>query len=270
MKTLKHHVLVFDEDCPLCKAYTYTFINTGMLDQNGREAYNKMKESTCQVIDCNRARNEIALVNTKTGAVVYGIDSLFRVIGHAFPLVKPIFSFKPFRWLMKKIYSFISYNRKVIIPARSNADSCVPDFNLKYRLLYLLFTWIVSSLILTSYSKLLVGVIPESRFFREFMVCSGQILFQGIIVSLLYKNKTISYLGNMMTISLVASLVLLVIMGVQSLIGYFNPLLYTLIFLGIAGLMLLEHIRRVSLLEMHGVISFTWVLYRLIILLIVV
>jgi predicted DCC family thiol-disulfide oxidoreductase YuxK len=39
MKTLENHTLLYDEDCSLCKVYTTGFIKTGMLDQNGRQAY---------------------------------------------------------------------------------------------------------------------------------------------------------------------------------------------------------------------------------------
>jgi predicted DCC family thiol-disulfide oxidoreductase YuxK len=269
MKTLKDHVLIFDEACPLCKAYTGAFVKTGMLDEHGREAYNNIQEHTCSCIDKNRARNEIALVNTKTGTVLYGIDSLFRVIAHAFPVFAPLFRLAPFKWCMKKLYSFISYNRKVIIPGKITADSCVPDFNTKYRWAYIVFTWIVSSFILTKYSLLLEGVVPASKFFREFIICGGQILFQGGVLLLIDRKKTLTYLGNMMTISFAGSL-LLVLIGLAAKVSRFvNPAIYTLLFLLVAGLMLLEHLRRMKLLNIHWITSASWVLYRLIVLTII-
>jgi predicted DCC family thiol-disulfide oxidoreductase YuxK len=270
MKTLKHHVLIFDEACPLCRAYTGAFVKTGMLDEHGREAYNKMEEQTCNCIDKDRARNEIALVNTKTGNVLYGIDSLFRVIAHAFPVFAPLFRFTPFKWCMKKLYSFISYNRKVIIPGKETADSCIPDFNVKYRWAYIAFTWIISSFILTKYSVLLEGVIPASKFFREFIICGGQIVFQGVILLMLDHKKALTYLGNMMTISFSASLLLVLIGTVAKISGFVNPNFYAFLFLFIAGLMFLEHLRRMKLLEISWIASATWILYRLIVLFIVV
>jgi predicted DCC family thiol-disulfide oxidoreductase YuxK len=177
MKTLAHHVLIFDNKCPLCKAYTGEFVKTGMLDENGREAYSSATPPTCTLVNMDRARNEIALVNTKSGQVYYGIDSLFRILGNAFPVFAPLFRLSAFRAIMKQVYSFISYNRKVIIPVMSSEDGCVPDFNLPYRLAYIISTWLVTSYILTCYANYRPGLIPASHFGREFLICGGQIAF---------------------------------------------------------------------------------------------
>lgn len=265
MKTLSHHVLIFDEDCPLCKAYTGAFIKTKLLDENGRQPYTQLNEETC-LIDKDRARNEIALINTKTGHVIYGIDSLFKVISHRFTILAPLFGFAPFRWLMKKLYSFISYNRKVIIPSKASSESCAPSFNLKYRLAYIAFTWLLTSFILTKYSVLLIGVIPPTHFFREFLICGGQIIFQSCVLVIISKDKLITYLGNMMTISFAGGLVLLLVMAIERLLHWHNPPVYSVIFMTVAGLMFLEHFRRMRLLGIHLSASASWVIYRLLVL----
>jgi len=270
MKTLNHHVLIFDQDCPLCKAYTGIFIKTGMLDAYGRQAYGQMNEATCLIIDKDKARNEIALVNTKTGHVIYGIDSLFRIISHAFPVFAPLFRLNAFRWLMKKLYAFISYNRKVIIPGKTSTGSCIPAFNLKYRWAYIVFTWMLTSLVLTRYSVLLEGVMPASKFSREFFICGGQVLFQSLTLFLIAKDRIVTYLGNMMTISFAGALLLLLIMGTGKLFNVYDPLFYAAAFMAVAGLMLLEHFRRMKLLGIHWTASVSWVLYRLLILSIII
>jgi hypothetical protein len=269
LKKLNNHILIFDAECPMCRAYSGTFIKTGMLDKSGREAYQLMNEETCLLIDKDRARNEIALVNTATGEVEYGIDSLFKVMSNSFPFLKPVFSFSPFRWMVKKLYSFISYNRKVIVPGKNPDDTCIPDLNIKYRWVYIIFTWFVSSLILTRYAKLMVGVIPESEFFREFIVCGGQIFFQSIVISLLAKGKVLQYLGNMMTISFAASLLLVFVLVTGKIFSVTDPRVFACIFMFIAGLMLLEHIRRMKLLSIHWFASAGWVIYRIIVLIII-
>lgn len=265
MKTLAHHVLIFDNKCPLCKAYTKAFVKTGMLDDNGREAYSEASQATCTLINMDRARNEVALVNTKTGQVFYGIDSLFRILGHAFPIFAPLFRFAPFRALMKRVYSFISYNRKVIIPVKSSDDGCVPDFNLPYRLTYIAVTWLLTSIILTSYSYRLAGLLPASHFGREFLVCGGQIAFQSIVLCIIDKTRIMTYLGNMMTISFAGALLLLLLMGIGKIAGINAPG-YSLLFLATAGLMLLEHARRMHLLGISWAASAGWVVYRLLVL----
>lgn len=269
MKLLKDHVLLFDAQCPLCTAYSNTFVKSGMLEERGREAYQEMNAETCTYIDKNKARNEIALVNKANGEVYYGIDSIFKILANSFPSLKPIFQFPLFYWMMKKVYAFISYNRKVIVPGKKNTDTCIPDVNVNYRLTYLLFTWIISSFILTSYSAHLTGLIPASKFQREFIICGGQILFQAMIISLLVKEKILDYLGNMMTISFAASLLLLVFLGMGKLFTVADPLIYAGFFMMVVGAMLLEHLRRMKLLGINLVPSVTWVIYRILVLIII-
>src|ERR1700759_1782821 len=133
MKTLQNHVILYDAECPMCKVYTHAFTTTGMLDSQGRAPYQDMPEFACPIVDRQRAVNEIALVDKTTGEVRYGIDSLFAVIGNSCPILNPLFKNKPFSWIMRKLYAFISYNRKVIIPAPKGHNHAIqPTFKLHY------------------------------------------------------------------------------------------------------------------------------------------
>lgn len=235
MKTLKNHTILYDADCPMCKAYTTAFTATGMLDANGRAPYQDMPDFACPLIDHQRAVNEIALINKTTGQVTYGIESLFKIIANAFPVFQPLFNCKPFITAMRKVYAFISYNRKVIIPAPkpdSDTHTLQPTFRLHYRLAYLLFTAIVVGFSL-----------------RSFMIPAGQLLFQGLIITTYAPKKTWDYLGNMMTISLAGSL----------LIHLFPSWLPV-----VTALMLIEHIRRTKLLSLGWLPTLTWLTYILI------
>lgn len=270
MKTLENHVVLFDAECPMCQAYTKTFVKTGMLSMNGRTAYQSGMDNICPVIDKQRAVDEIALVDLENGEVTYGVKSLFKIIGNACPIFGPLFSFKPFVWLMSKVYAFISYNRRVIIPADKTGDEYIyqPSFRIQYRIAYLLFTWFCTGYILTAYAHLLAGIVPLGSAFREYFICGGQIIFQGIVISTFAKNKLWNYLGNMMTISFGGSLLLLLALAFSHWFkipqGYF-----AIYFMGVAGLMLLEHIRRTKLLDLGWALTITWVLYRIILLLII-
>ncbi len=219
MKTLKDHVILYDSECPMCKLYTKAFISTGMLDNEGRAPYQEMPSFACPVVDQQRAVNEIALVDKVTGEVKYGIESLFKVIGHSFPLFSPLFSFPPFVWLMRKTYAFISYNRKVIIPAPKTAkDTIQPSFSLRYRILWLLFTSWVAGYILTRYTGLLSwgnnhmiqssgssdGVMSALSSYSGYLIVVGQLLVQGLLISLYAPAKRWDYLGNVMTITVLS------------------------------------------------------------------
>jgi hypothetical protein len=289
MKTLKKHILLYDSECPMCDLYSRGFVASGMLDGDGRTAYQEVlggdgPESChtgpgtlqvgnvgagCPLIDRQRAVNEIALVDTTTGAVSYGIDSLFKVIGYSFPVLRPLFRWRPFTWLMRKLYSFISYNRKVIIPAPvPDSASLQPSFSLRYRLAWLLFTALISGSILTRYARLLPGLVSAGGAYREYLICAGQIVFQGLMVALTgHSRRTFwDYLGNMMTISLAGSLLLLPALAAHSIL---TPTLAALYFLLVAACMLAEHIRRTRLLRLGWGLSVSWAGYRMVLLLLI-
>ncbi|WP_025142188.1 hypothetical protein [Pedobacter jeongneungensis] len=265
MRALKNHVILFDNECPMCYAYTKAFVKTGMLAQDGREAYQEIPQNICPLVNKQRAANEIALINTETGEVTYGIQSLFKIIAHAMPFFKPLFLFSPFVYLMRKLYAFISYNRKVIIPAAVKENTIQPTFKLHYRIAYLLFTWLITAYLLTAYAHLLTDFVPLGNKYREYFICGGQLFFQGAIISFYQKEKLWDYLGNMMTISFAGSLLLLPIIMLAKYFS-FSSLFFLLYFLMVAGLMFLEHIRRSKLLKLGWLMSISWALYRLIVL----
>jgi hypothetical protein len=270
MRILKDHLILFDGECPMCSVYTNAFVKTGMLDTAGRTDYQHGTDAFCPVIDRQRAVNEIALIDLQTGDVTYGVKSLFKVIGNSCPAFVPLFACRPFIWLASKLYAFISYNRRVIMPAVDEAGGFAwrPSFKLHYRIAYLLFTWFCTGYILTKYTSVLAPVISTGGVFREYAICGGQILFQGMIISTLAREKLWAYLGNMMTISFAGSLLLLVVIGLNQLVKLPSADL-TACFLTIAGLMFLEHVRRTKLLNLGNILSITWVLYRVVLLIII-
>ena len=261
MKIFKDYLILYDAECPMCTLYAQGLVKTGVFEDKGRTPYQQLAPNACPMVDRQRAVNEIALVNQQTGEVTYGIESLFMIFASVMPLFRPLFNFKPFIWLMKKIYAFFSYNRRVIIPSIGDVFQYQPTFQLNYRMAYLIFSWAVISYILTRYADLLIGVVPAGNIYREALICGGQIFFQAIIVSLVNKKEKWNYLGNMMTISFAGSLLLGFMLMLSGLIGH-HPLFYSLYFMLVAGLMFLEHIRRTKLLKIGWTLTITWALYR--------
>lgn len=270
MKTLQNQTLLYDKDCPLCNVYTSGFIKAKLLDNNGRKAYCELKSEDYDYVDLKRATNEIALVDTKNKTVIYGIDSMLKVIGNAIPLIEKIGNIKPVKFCLKKLYSFISYNRKVIIPSKVNQNNklqCVPDFNYKYRYIYMLFATLVTSIVLFKFSKT-ISIIPNSNFLREGLIALGQIGFQGLFISKLKFQKQLTYFGNLMTISLMGSLILIPILIINSFISL--PEIVLLSWFGLTvSLMLFEHIRRIKILALPKSLSLTWVVYRVFVLVLI-
>ncbi|MFT3795282.1 DCC1-like thiol-disulfide oxidoreductase family protein [Flavobacterium sp.] len=264
MKTLANQTLIYDEDCPLCQAYTGAFVKTGMLDQNGRASFCTLAQNKIDFVDVERAANEIALVDHANKTVTYGIDSLLKVIGNSFPVVQQIGKLKPVHLVLRKLYAFISYNRKVIIPGKPNDGKslqCTPDFNYRYRIAYLLFSVLVTAWVLNAYAAK-IELIPNGGLGRELLLAFGQILFQAVFLFEKDNRDKLVYAGNLMTVSLMGSLLLLPILILNIWIAL--PQTVMLCWFGLTVLaMFFEHWRRVRLLQLPTLLCFTWVLYRL-------
>ncbi|WP_265426960.1 DCC1-like thiol-disulfide oxidoreductase family protein [Chryseobacterium sp. YIM B08800] len=258
MKTLQNHTLIYDNECPMCNIYSKGFIKSGMLDESGREDFTELSFKNKNLIDFNRAKNEIALVDHNKNKVIYGLDSLLLIIGNSFPTLEKVARIQPLYWFFKKLYSFVSYNRKQIIPSKNDTEnSCVPDFNLKYRLIYIGFVVLFSGLVLGIFSSKL-GLNLNQNFARELIICLGQIVWQTLFLRMYLKEKTWDYLGNMMTVSLIGTL-LLVPVSFINLSSVFN-----LVYFGIVVfIMFLEHIRRCRILKLNLLPTISWMLFRL-------
>lgn len=264
MKTLKNHTIIYDDECPMCNLYTSAFLYAGMLDQDGREAFSNLKTGGYN-LDIKRASNEIALVDKNDQTVTYGIYSLFKIVAHSFPFFKTLFEHRFFQLLVMKLYLFVSYNRKVIVPGKKFEayNSCTPSLNMKYRVIYIIFAWAATSLILFYYSNLLGEFIPDSSISRELLICGAQVFFQGAIVGYFNKSRLIHYLGNLMTVSLGGAILLLPMLLLSKFTS--SHMLFLTYFMIVMSVMLAEHIRRVKILELPLLISVTWVLYRILV-----
>jgi hypothetical protein len=265
MKTLTNQTLLYDEDCPLCRVYTSGFIKAGMLDENGKKPYCQLSDEEQNFIDVQRASNEIALVDNENKTIIYGIDSLLKVIGFSFPWMEKIGNLKPIKFFLKKLYSFISYNRKVIIPSKIKKEiklKCIPDFNYQYRILYILFAMTITTFVLYNFSDS-ISILPNSTITRKLILVFGQIVFHGLFLIKFDKKIILNYIGNLMTVSLMGSLLLLPMLILNLIFNISESL--TLGWFGITVLlMFVEHSRRIKLLQLPFYLSITWVIYRLI------
>lgn len=266
MKTLKNHTLIYDNECPMCTIYSNGFIKAGMLDADGREAFTELTLTNKKAIDFRRAKNEIALIDHETDKVIYGLDSLLLIIGHSFPILEKIARVQPLYRFFKKLYSFVSYNRKQIIPSgKDNMEqSCIPDFNLKYRLVYLIFIVLFSSYVLSLFTAK-SGLDLHQNFLREFAVCLGQIVWQTVFLKAYLKEKIWDYLGNMMTVSLIGTLLL-----IPALFTDFKPVFYLMYFGAVVSVMFLEHIRRCRILKLNFLPTVSWTVFRMTVLAIII
>ncbi len=259
MKTLQDHTLIYDKDCPLCVGYTSAFINTGMLDKEGRHPYSQTSSDQFGSLDMERAKDEIALVNRGTGTVTYGIDSLLKVLGNAFPPIERMGNWRPIHLLSQKIYSFISFNRKVIIlnAANKGQKSCDPSYNFTYRLLFIILSVAIS---IIGFGNLLKIVGYETPTISMVAFFIGIMVLQLSFLTKKSLKTIVHYTGNMMTIFLIGSILALAYTSLHHLSGFVVRTHKTMVFIIILA-MFVEHARRVNLLDLSPSLTISWLFY---------
>lgn len=199
--------LIYDNECPLCVAYTGAFVQTGLLEKEGRKNFNEVDKSILENLDKNRCHNEIPLVDSNTGKTWYGIDALLEILGTKMPLLKKIGQLSLINWLLKKLYKLISYNRKVIVAARATGYDCSPDFNTRYRVLFLLIGLTVNSWMFAAYFPVLnKSVFSHAGFFQMQLAHFSFVAINIVIALFLGKQKGLEFLGQVNMIALLAML----------------------------------------------------------------
>jgi hypothetical protein len=133
------HTLYYDENCPLCAAYSQVFVQTGLLKPSGRKSFSNITKNQ-QRINLERAVNEIPLLNQSTGNVLYGIDARLEIIGTKIPFIKKVGNIPPIKWCLVHFYKLISFNRKAVVAQlpKNNTSNCTPSFNVTYSMLFIL------------------------------------------------------------------------------------------------------------------------------------
>lgn len=131
-------LLIYDGSCPACRVYTKGFVSMGLLSPEERQAHDACAfPQVLATLDTERARHEIPLVDLEGAEVRYGIDALLTVIGFRFPALARLVQGSFLYGWAKALYAFISYNRRVIVPAepeRWQLLDFAPRFHLRHRL----------------------------------------------------------------------------------------------------------------------------------------
>jgi predicted DCC family thiol-disulfide oxidoreductase YuxK len=153
MTIMKNKILVYDDNCPLCEWYSGLFVKYGFLKADGRKAFSTLDDSLISKIDFNKSRNEIPLLDTSTNKVLYGIDALLEILDQKIPFIKTTGNFTPLKWLLKRFYKLISFNRKLIVAKKCGAGSidCSPDINYKYRFIFMAVCLVLNTLMLSPF-----------------------------------------------------------------------------------------------------------------------
>ncbi|MDH4473880.1 MAG: hypothetical protein QE487_14840 [Fluviicola sp.] len=263
----QYNRLIYDKDCPFCNWYTGLFIRTGFLSENGRIPYNEAVNDQQLHFNHIEARNKIALINISTGDVKYGADSLLAVLGTKSPLIQKVGMFPPIHWMINQLYSFISFNRKVIAPSDCSGNcDCVPTTSYFWRWIFIAICALVVNSITAVYFNQHLNHYYTGIKNSDLIFFGLQLAIQSIVFISLKQKNLYDYLGQVSFVSCLGALLLLFFhLGLHWLqqFGVNIDLLQPFCFGVVVTFMFFEHKRRVRLLHLSQALSFTWILFRI-------
>jgi predicted DCC family thiol-disulfide oxidoreductase YuxK len=244
-------IIIYDDTCPMCAWYTGTFVKSGLLGKDGRQAFSKVDVALLDMVDLARGKNEIPLIDALNHKVYYGIDALLEILGGKIPLIKKIGNLPPVKWFLYRLYRTVTYNRRVIVAPQTGNITCVdctPDFNTKYRSFFLFFCLVINTLLIFPiHNHLFANSIFTGLTVQNLLIAhTALVLFNiGLFVALPQKDG-FEYLGQVNMLATLFFLLCIPIALLNKYTGLNNPLINT-IYLGILGALLArDYIRRMK------------------------
>jgi len=203
-------IIIYDDNCPMCSAYTKAFVKTGFLDEEGRKNFNNVTPELIAKIDLRKSANEIPVIDTASGQVWYGIDAILELLQQKIPYAKAIGNIRLIKWPLIKLYKFISYNRRVIVASKRKNEifDCTPSFNTQYRFLFMAIFLMFNTIMLFPLREfVLTKSIFASSAIAQLQAAHALLVFVNIsIAAQLNKREGFEYLGQ---INMLALLVIL-------------------------------------------------------------
>lgn len=251
MKTAASKAIIYDDQCPLCVAYTSGFVKWGVLKKENRVAFSTLQANGLAAqIDPERSRREIPLVDLSGGKTLYGVDALLCLLSQRIPLIKTVGEWKPVYWFVNRLYRLVSFNRRVIVGSRfvATAIDCAPVYNSKYRILFLVFAALVALGVTALAGNALAGALNISAAVsvrNALLVCgAGWVLQVAIAMVFLRGERRMEYLGQLAVLQIIGVFPLLFILFGSS-PGSRSALAVIAVAVS-AGLMTWQHYRRMK------------------------
>jgi hypothetical protein len=251
MKT-SNQILLYDDYCPLCAWYSGLFVKYKLLAPENRQPFSTASEKLLSLIDFEKGRNEIPLVDPEKGTVQYGLDALLSILGNPFPIIEKIGKFKPVHWLLTKLYKFISYNRKVVVARKCGTGriDCSPEFNIPYRLLLVFLSLTIMILSIGAVHSAILSHISFYAINKEQLLIATLFLTSTSYAAafIIPRRKTIEFFGQASMLTILTALLLIPLLLLNNFITL--PGWFVLAYLGLVAFMIgKEYFRRMQFIE---------------------
>ncbi|MFT3908912.1 MAG: DCC1-like thiol-disulfide oxidoreductase family protein [Ferruginibacter sp.] len=208
-------IIIYDDSCPLCAVYTKGFVSAGMIKKENRKNFTSIDPALLSMLDTKRCQNEIPVIDNDTNQVFYGIDAITEILQTKIPFVKKIVQLPFVKWPLTKLYKLVSYNRRVIVAGKAapgNFD-CTPDFNYRYRLVFMSIFLVFNTAILFPIHHYILENSFSSISVKQLMLAHFLLVALNMTIACFLNRKTaFEYLGQVNMLALTTILVTLPLM----------------------------------------------------------
>ncbi len=253
--TRSSRVLVYDDKCPLCAAYTKGFVRSGLLPREGRVPFSNVPLSILNEIDFEKSKDEIPLYDIESKKLWYGIDALLEILGDRFPWVKKAGNLQTIKWFLKKLYKLISYNRKVIVATKCGpgAIDCAPQFSFFYRILFMFGFLVFNTLMLFPiHNNVLSLTSLYDKSSNELQIAHLTLVGMNLLLATtLNRYKAVEYLGQVNMLALMTILLMIPLIIFNRIVHSINY--FTIIYLVLVTIFIIwEYFRRMRFANLLG------------------
>jgi hypothetical protein len=265
MKTLDNKLIIYDSNCYLCRTGARLSDKYSFVPSEKLAAYNDLPPELRSKVHLPSFRNEMAVIDTRSGNTLYGLDGILYVLGTRYKALKKVRTGGVLYRIIRMLYRTVSYNRYIMFPPRSLFKcDCQPPLNRRYRLLLFAFCGL-AALIISSLLGISIAFnsgLPVKRSVLATLAAVGSgWVIQILTAKTALKEETFyDYLGHLGVIMLTGVLIL-----VPALTAYFlGPFVFypliALFILTSCVTMTRMHYRRVVALQISQAWTYSWFL----------
>lgn len=265
MKSLNNKLIVYDSNCKVCSSLRDIVLKFTSIPEAKVKAYKDLSTELSPNVDPDKFKNVMALIDTSGGHTLYGAEGVAYIFSSQYKIVDFLLSFRPIFKLFNFFYKTQAYNRYIMATPKSKFYcDCFPDKVLKYRISYIVLTFLISVLLTAllgiSLRKFVIDI-PASEAAGQMLLMAGTgWAIQMILAVAFMKEKALDYVGHLGSIMVVGLLILTPWMLFYFFTGILNFYIPAINVLISSAFMLYLHIQRTRYLELTQVWTMSWFL----------
>lgn len=266
MKSLVNKLIIYDSNCKVCSSLKDVVLKLTSIPEEKIKAFKDLSDDLSQLVDPDRFKNVMALIDTTGGKTIYGAEGVAYIFSSQNRIAHFLFRFDVIFKLFNFLYKTQAYNRYIIATPKSNFKcDCFPDRVLKYRLSYILITVLIAVLLTVlfgiSLKRFFLNMSSAEAATQMLLVAGTGWVLQILSAMVILRDKALDYVGHLGSIMVVGLLILVPSILICALTGISTPWIPAISVMLSSGYMLYLHINRVRYLELSQGWTISWFLF---------